>query len=164
MYNEYKKITNFSVIVFLSFCLLARDFDDQRPKFDNDEKLSTQYSSYLPVNSFAEKETIKDEDIDKFFLNILIESLLNSYTEIVSITAIHFLQENHDRSSLEIKIFKQIVKGLLKITVETGKYSNKILFSSRTNLEKTKRIGVIVASLVCIHFAVNSLINKQKTS
>ena len=152
------------------FCIEAPDYNEpfnekwpSRPTFDPGGS-SMPLPLLPPLRPLEYMESGIAQDIDKSFWAIWVEAFIDTYKGVVSITACHFIQNSDERDSLEIKIARRLGKGLFEITIELGKYSKKILFSSEPILEKAKRIGAVVASLLCIHFAVNTLSNRQKTS
>ena len=152
-------------------CAAAPDYNEpfnekwpSRPTFDRDD--TPRPLPPLPPLPHFEDHNSSDgiEDPDKAFWAIWVDGVIGTYKEIVSVTACHFIQNSDERESLEVKIMQQIGKGLLAITIDLGKYSKKLLFSSEPASEKCKRIGAVIASLLSVHLAVNTLSNRQKAS
>jgi hypothetical protein len=100
---------------------------------------------------------------EKQLFNSCAHIFVEMYEQIVSDTAIHFIQEiDEDDNILELRLLKEIATGFYKVTVELVKYSKTTLFSKGPLLGKAKRVCAILTGFFLMQQTMNNLSDRQK--
>ena len=190
MYTKYKRLIGF-IILFNSatiVCVFPDDSENshnfEAPKpYELDQFDSSSNYGHADVDLPVEVEEEHDDKDDKYekdviddgklfgslekvFLKSCSKIALETYKEIVAITATHFIQlydENDSKDALEFRVMKGLGKGFFKLIIECGKYGKRIISSPASVQNKAKKVAVIIGGLASLHLTLKFLINKAKS-
>ena len=106
----------------------------------------------------------ENQSAESELTNNCLEIISQTYQDIVSVTAIHFIQDpiDEDEEVLESKILKEIGQGCYKLILELAKYSKDIVSAEYSIREKIKRAFALSGGFFFIHRFIKNLSNRRK--